>query len=79
MINIRSKDGVKLTSGGRVNIASNDGTGALTISDSTLEDVGVYICIAENAFGKAESCASIKISGKYKKDLVLLTTLSKTK
>lgn len=67
MYNNRSKDGVKLTSEGRVNIVSNDGTGALTISDTTLEDVGVYICIAENAFGKAESCASIKITGKHNK------------
>ncbi|XP_053378005.1 muscle M-line assembly protein unc-89-like isoform X1 [Mercenaria mercenaria] len=56
------KDGIMLASEGRVSVDSDEGKGMLTITDTTVDDTGVYICIAENALGKAESCASIKIN-----------------
>ncbi|XP_060599835.1 muscle M-line assembly protein unc-89-like isoform X2 [Ruditapes philippinarum] len=59
-----TKDGETLVNEGRVSIECDDGKGLLTITDTTVGDTGVYICVAENALGKAESCASIKINEK---------------
>ena len=61
----RTKDGENLVNEGRVSIECNEGNGLITIADAVVSDTGVYICIAENALGKAESCASIKVTGKY--------------
>lgn len=49
---------------GRVEMRENDGAQELIIRNVTLDDEGVYCCVAENKFGEAVCDCEVIVEGK---------------
>lgn len=62
---LRYKDGEKVVPNDRIRIEPlHDGTCRLWIEKATLEDDGMYRCVAKNPFGAASSKAAVNVRRK---------------
>ncbi|KAJ6643188.1 Muscle M-line assembly protein unc-89, partial [Pseudolycoriella hygida] len=65
------KDGNLLEHGSKYAIFDDDGLSALEIQHSTVQDSGIYVCIASNSNGEVETSSIVTI---YEKASAVLTT-----